>query len=117
MQDVPYRFGFRPDWIPYVDAKDEGVETGIILKDRFGWTIRQDAAVPIILVVDADGRKGRRQRRACHDVLYRKWHLAGVEIVHFASAHICCTDREPGRTGIEKGEIDELRERGFERRR
>src|SRR5260370_31932682 len=77
MQHIPHGFRFRTHGIPHIDPEHDGVAARIIVEDRFSRGVRQDTAVPIVLTVDADRRKSRRESRARHDVVHSKWHLTG----------------------------------------
>ena len=74
--------GSAPDRIPQVHGKDQRVLARIVVEDRFGRRVREDAAVPIEFAVDAHRRKGRRQRARRHDVLDAEFAVAAVEISH-----------------------------------
>jgi hypothetical protein len=111
MQHVPNRFRLGSRGVPHIDHEDKRVAPGIIIENRFGRGVRQNTAVPIILAINADGRKSWRQGGGRHDVFHSKGHLASVEIVHVAGAYVRRTDREPRRTAIEEGKIDKVRER------
>jgi len=47
---------------------------GIRLRPRVG----ENAAVPVEVVSDANGREGRRKRTGSHDVLDREWHVTAI---------------------------------------
>ena len=95
-----------------MDREDERVAARVVVEDRLDRRVRQDPAVPVEVAVDANGRKGGRQRARGHHVADGKRHVAAVEIAHFAGAHFRRADGEARRcTCAIKREVDEFVER------
>ena len=55
--------------IPQMHGEDQRVLARIVVEDRLGRRVGEDAAVPVELAVDAHRRERRRQRAGRHDVL------------------------------------------------
>ena len=79
-----------------------------------------DAAVPVMLAFDDDGRKARRQRAGRHDVL-RSDLLAEllefviVEISEIARGYAHRADAEPGLQVVDAVEVDQAFQRLLQR--
>ena len=56
VEHLPDRFRFGPHRIPHMHGKDQAVSARIVVEDRLGRRIGKNAAVPIKLAVDANGR-------------------------------------------------------------
>jgi hypothetical protein len=70
--------------------------------------IGDEAAVPILLSVDFDGRETGRQRTACHHVLRANFHFPAVEISKLAGFDVDGADAQTRLlSGIDAIEIDE----------
>ena len=80
----------------------------VVVEHRLDRRVRQDAAVPIELAVDAHGGEGRRQRARGHDVADVERHVAAVEVAHLAGADVGGADRQPGLLAIDPVEVDQL---------
>jgi hypothetical protein len=77
--------------------------------------VRKDAAVPVVLAVDMDGRKARRQRAAGHDVLDADALSRIVEIRRVARAHVHRSDTQANFAPVDPIEVDESLQRRLER--
>ena len=60
--------GSGPIGFHMMHGEDQRIAPRIVVEDRLGRRIGENSAVPIELAVDANGRKGRRQRARRHDV-------------------------------------------------
>jgi hypothetical protein len=80
-------------------AKIREFPARIVVKNGFGRRVGKNSAIPIELAVDADGREGRRQRAARHDVLdgVRR----RVEIDEITRPDVDGADTQAGRASIE----------------
>src|SRR5262249_8156484 len=71
-----------------------------------GRRVGENPAIPIELAIDADRRKGGRQRARRHDMPDRDGGLAAVEVAHLARAHMRGADGEPRGATRDEGKID-----------
>ena len=88
--------GSLPVRVPDVDREHERVLPRVVVEHRLDRGVRQDAAIPVELAVDAHGREGRRQRARGHHVADVERHVAAVEVAHLAGADIGGPDGQPG---------------------
>ena len=100
-----------------MDGEDQRAAPRIVVEDDLCRGIRQYAAVPIELAIDAHGREGRRQGARREDVLHPKFHVAAVEILHLAGADMGCADRQARLAAVDQRKVDELEQSLFERHR
>ena len=112
---LPHRLGLRADGVPHVHGEDQRVAARVVVEDHLGRRVGEDAAVPVELAVDAHCREGRRQGARRHDVLDAERHVAAVEVLHLARAHVRGADRQAGPAAVDEREVDELGERLFQR--
>src|SRR5215203_2949549 len=96
-------------------GEDQRILARNVVEDRLGRGVRENAAVPVELAVDADGRKGGRQRARGEDVLDVDLAVAAVEIFHDARSYMRGADGEPGLAGIDEIEVDQLQQRLLQR--
>ena len=93
--------------------EDQRVLARIVVEDRLGRRVGEDAAVPVELAVDAHRRKRRRQRAGRHDVLDADLAVAAVEVSHLAGAHMRGADGEPRLARVDQREVDQLAAASF----
>ena len=108
VEHLPDGAGLGSHGIPHVNREDEGVASRMVVENRFARRVGKNPAVPIELAVDANRRKGRRQRAGRHDVLGGDFACAAVEIAHLAGAHMGGADGEPRLAAIDEIKIDQL---------
>ena len=96
--------GSGPCGFQMCTANTSELRRGYVVEHRLDRRVRQDAAVPIELAVDADRRKGRRQRAGRHHVADAERHFAAVEIAHLGGPHVGGADRQPRRALVDAGE-------------
>src|ERR671936_1695380 len=84
MQYFPYRFRLITHGIPHVDGEDERITSRVVFKNDLARGVGKNAAVPIKLSVDANRRKGGRQRARCQYMTHRNRSFAAVEVAHLA---------------------------------
>ena len=87
--------------------KIERIASRALVEHDLDRRVRVDAAVPIVLAVDPDRRKGRRQCAGRHDMRRREIHLAAVEIAHLAGAHVDRSDGEARVPAVQVVEVDQ----------
>src|SRR5262245_22911569 len=75
MKNLPDRLGLWSGRVPHMNCEDERAAARIVIEDHLGRRVRQDSAVPIELTVNADSRKGWRQRAGCQDMLDPNFHV------------------------------------------
>ena len=109
--------GSDPFGIPDVHGEHQRIAPGIVVEHRLHRRVRQDAAIPVELAIDADGRERRRQRAGRHDMAGARAACPAVEVAHLAGAHIGGADCQAGRASVDPVEIDQLVQRRLERRR
>ena len=104
-----------------VDLEDQQVVVGLVIQHVIERRVGGDAAVPIMLALDYDGGKARRQRAGRHDVLgadllAEPLELDIVEIAEIARGHADRADAEPGLQVVDAVEIDQPLQRLAQRR-
>jgi hypothetical protein len=103
-----HRDGLGARGIPQMYGEDQRVPARVVVKHRFGRRVRQDAAVPIKLAIDAHRRKCRRQRARRHNVFDAELAIAAVEIPHLAGPNMGRADGQTRHAVIDQIEIDEF---------
>ncbi len=116
VEHLPDRVRLLAHRIPQMHREDQRVLARIVVEDRLGRRVGENAAVPIELAVDAHGRKRRRQRTGRHDVLDADLGFAAVEVTHLAGAHVRGADREPRLAVVDQREVDQFVQRLLQRR-
>src|SRR6516225_8372130 len=86
--NVAWRLPVR---VPEVNRENKRAAAGIVVEDHLGWGVRQDSAVPVMLALDAHGRKRRWQGARGHYVFDTNWHVSAIEITHGRGPHISRT--------------------------
>ena len=95
-----------------IDLEHQHALVAVHVEQMLERRVGEDAAVPVVLAVDIDGRKARRQGGARHDVLRPDAALLAVEVDRVALADVGGADAEAHVLGVEQLEIDEPLERG-----
>ena len=115
VQDLPHCLRRRPDGVPHMHGKHERVAPRIVVKDGFGRRIGKDAAVPIMLAIDAHGRKRRRERARSQHMLDVDLGLEAIEIAHLARLDVRGADRQTWLVALAERKVDELQQRALKR--
>ena len=102
VQHLPDGLRLLAHRVPQMHGEDQRVAARVVVEDALGRRVGEDAAVPIELAVDAHGRERRRQRARRHDVAGVELHLAAVEVVHHARAHMRRADRQPRMPAVDR---------------
>ena len=116
VEHLPDRVRLVAHRVPEMDGEDQRVLARIVVEDRLGRRVGEDAAVPVELAVDAHRRKRRRQRAGRHHVLDVDRHVAAVEVVHRAGAHMGGADGQPRPAIVDQVEVDQVAQGVFQRR-
>ncbi len=102
---------------PQIDLEGERVARRTALEHPAQRCVRDQAAVPVVLALDLDRRKGRRQGAARHHVLGADAVGGVVEIDEVSGRHVDRTDAEARLAGVDPIEIDQPLEGRLQRRR
>src|SRR5215475_3561418 len=113
-ENIPDRLRRVTARLPDIDRQDQGVATRMVVEDDLDRCIGVEAAVPIGLAIDVNGRKPRRQSARRHHMLQADWPVAAVEVVHFAGTDVHSTDSQ---TNVARAslEFDQFPQSGLER--
>ena len=98
---------------PHMHREDKTASTRVIVKDDFNGRVREDASIPVKLLVDTDGGKRRRQRPRGHNMSDRQWHVAAIEITHLRCLDVRRPDRQPWSACVQPHGIDQFFKRAL----
>ena len=110
-QHLHDRFRLRSGDRKNLHREHDGIAPRIVVEHDLDRRVGIEAAVPIGIAVDADRREARRQRAGGEHMVERDRHVAAVEIMHLAGAHIDGADGQPRLLGVEAIEVDQVAER------
>src|SRR5271165_6558932 len=74
--------------LEHVDLEGQTASARIVIENVLQGRVRDEPAVPVVLAVDLNGRKTRRQRTARHDVLGSNGDFLAVKIGKAAGPHV-----------------------------
>ncbi len=97
--------------------ESEGALARAVVENSLDGRIGENAAIPVIRIVDPDRREGRRKCARRRDMFHRQGHVAAVEIMHPRGLDIRRADGQAGVPGIEQSIIRQFRQRRFQRLR
>ena len=105
-----------PPRVEQVDLKHERVQAVLVIQQILQRRVRDDAAVPVMVVADLDAWERGRQRAARHDVFRSDRFVRVVEERQIAGRDVDRADREMDLAGVDQAEVHHFVQRLAQRR-